>query len=92
MNVKIKSLDWSNVRFVAKKDSAFMEGEQVECTFVCGTPLVYDKVEKNYGLFSGTTNTSSFKEDESCPFNEFDIYLHDICVNDMTYLELIRSL
>jgi len=94
------SIDWSKIKFVARKDTWFVENSEPKCLFHYLQPALTDKVENNGGLFEGMTNETydDYKgelprmDEEGCPFDEFDIYLNNELINNITYQELIDKM
>jgi hypothetical protein len=97
MDLKI---DWSKFKFISKKDEWYVEGTEVICLFDYGEPKLTNIVEDNVGMFDGYTNETyngyigelHRPDEEGCSFDEFDIYLNDELVNQLTYQELYKKL
>ena len=95
----ITKIDWSKFKFIARPDTWYIEGSEAKCQFDYGEPRVNEIVESNVGMFYGMT-METYKgfdneklprpDEEGCLFNEFDITLHDVNVNQMTYYELLN--
>lgn len=89
----MKKTDWSVIKFISRKDEWYVEGTEAKCQFDYGEPKLSDTVENNCGLFEGLTNeifpgfTGELPrhDEECCDFAEFDIYLGDVLINDITY-------
>ena len=93
-------IDWSKIKFISRPDEWFIEGAVCECEFDYGEPEETDIIEDNCGLFHGMTNETFTTytgelpryDGETCPFNEFDIYLGDEKINNWTYKVLLEKL
>ncbi len=91
--------DWKRLRFVAREDTWFLPNYGVK---LLGAPFGNtltddDIVESNCGLFEGMTVEFPGRDEpleeprldeESCAFEEFDIFLGDEMVNEWTYGKL----
>ena len=89
-DVKISKMDWSRITFVAKEGTWFLGGSKVECAIICGSPNVGKTVEENWGIFRGAMAGEGNRiAEETCPLHEFDVLLDDVCVNKITYLDLL---
>jgi len=96
----MQKIDWSKFKFISRKDEWYVEGTEATCLFDYGEPRLDDIVEDNVGMFDGYTNEiySGYTgelprpDEEGCPFDEFDIYLNNKLINDITYGELIKLL
>ena len=94
------NINWKFFKFIARKDTWYVEGSEAECLFDYGNPRLNDVVEKNVGLFQGMTEESytDYKgelprlDEEGCLFDEFDIYYKNELINNITYDELIKKL
>ena len=96
----MQAINWSKIKFISRPDEWFVEGTICECQFDYGEPKEIDIIENNCGMFRGMTN-ETFKgyvgelprhDEEGCPFDEFDIYLGDEKINELTYKELREKL
>jgi len=96
----MQAINWSKIKFISRPDEWFVEGTICECQFDYGEPKEIDIIENNCGMFHGMTN-ETFKgyvgelprhDEEGCPFDEFDIYLGDEKINELTYKELREKL
>lgn len=93
-------IDWTKFKFISRKDEWYVEGTEAKCLFDYGEPNLNDIVEDNVGMFDGYTNEKfngytgelPRPDEEGCPFYEFDIYLNDELVNQLTYDELYKKL
>lgn len=93
-------IEWSKFRFISRKDCWYIEGTNCICQFDYGEPKLDSLVEQNCGMFSGLTNeiykgyigNLPREDEESCAFDEFDIYLNGELVNKLTYSDLIKRL
>lgn len=94
--------DWQRLGFVARRNAWFSSKYAVKLIGAYGnTWTENDIVESNWGLFEGMTFEYPGREEpleearldqESCPFEEFDIFLGDELVNDWTYGRLMEVL
>lgn len=96
----METIDWKLIKFISRQDEWFVEGTEAKCLFDYGEPKSTDIVENNCGMFDGYTN-ETYKgfvgelprpDEESCPFDEFDIYLEDELINQITYAELYKRI
>lgn len=98
----MENIDWKRLRFVPKPNTWFLKSYHVEFLGeYANTIRDEDKVESNCGFFKGMTlewpgQDEPLKEprldEESCPFEEFDIFFRRERVNEWTYGELKRRL
>lgn len=98
----MKDIDWSRIKFFARKDTWFVDYSECVCKFDYGNSqhLLDDVVDNNSGMFFGKTN-ETFKgydgelpreDEEGCAFDEFDIYFEGELINKITYRELLNRM
>lgn len=78
-------------KFIAKTNTVFVEGSEVELITDLTEWNPFDKIENGFGEFYGNTNTEGglcMLEGEICNYAEFYIYYNDLLVNETTFTDI----